>query len=204
MTNCTKPIELIGMMDSPFVRRVAITMTSYGLEFENIPLSVYNQPEQLAKINPLLTVPVIRSANHQLLDSRLILQWIDTLVEHPWNEADTDWQQASAIADFLALKAGEYYREVSLRQASLHCEKAIMRIKSQLTNSIDVLNSMSLFHELPDTDNLNHSLVAISTSYRFVTDLNQALRIGLADSPTLSNWCNTLETNSAFKANFPC
>jgi glutathione S-transferase len=35
-------IKLIGMMDSPYVRRVAISLELYGVEFESRPLSVFS------------------------------------------------------------------------------------------------------------------------------------------------------------------
>jgi glutathione S-transferase len=48
MSDFQTPIELIGMMDSPFVRRVAIALSCYELSYTLNPLSVYNKPEQLA------------------------------------------------------------------------------------------------------------------------------------------------------------
>jgi Glutathione S-transferase, N-terminal domain len=61
--------ELIGMMDSPFVRRVAIALDAYGISYAHTPLSVYRNPELLAAINPLMTVPVLQYGGKQLIDS---------------------------------------------------------------------------------------------------------------------------------------
>jgi glutathione S-transferase len=196
-------IELIGMMDSPFVRRVAIAMTSYGISFEHRPLSAYNQPEKLAEINPLLTVPVLRTKELQLIESRLILQWVDAQSTHPWRGANACWEQAAAITDFLALKTGEYYREIGLRRKSLHCATAQERLKTQINSGLNVLNSMTIFNHAQDAPVLNHSIVAIATSYRFVTDVGQALKIELASSLLLGEWCNQIERNRAFATNTP-
>jgi hypothetical protein len=38
-------MKLIGMMDSPYVRRVAISLELYGVEFESHPLSVFSSFE---------------------------------------------------------------------------------------------------------------------------------------------------------------
>jgi len=46
-------MTLIGQMDSPFVRRVAVTMATYGLRFELNPLSVYGDFEALRRVNSL-------------------------------------------------------------------------------------------------------------------------------------------------------
>lgn len=35
-------MKLIGMMDSPYVRRVAVSTALYGVEFESLPLSVFS------------------------------------------------------------------------------------------------------------------------------------------------------------------
>lgn len=35
-------MKLIGMMDSPYVRRVAVSLALYGVEFESLPLSVFS------------------------------------------------------------------------------------------------------------------------------------------------------------------
>ena len=44
-------MKLIGMMDSPYVRRVAVSLELYGIEFESMPLSVFRSFER----SPTLT-----------------------------------------------------------------------------------------------------------------------------------------------------
>ena len=39
-------MKLIGMLDSPYVRRVAICMKLLGLEFEHAPISVFSSFER--------------------------------------------------------------------------------------------------------------------------------------------------------------
>jgi glutathione S-transferase len=41
-------MKLIGMMDSPYVRRVAVSLELYGIEFESMPLSVFRSFEAFA------------------------------------------------------------------------------------------------------------------------------------------------------------
>ena len=45
-------IKLIGMMDSPYVRRVAVSLELYGVAFESQPLSVFSTFEEFSRINP--------------------------------------------------------------------------------------------------------------------------------------------------------
>ena len=45
-------MQLVGMMDSPYVRRVAISMKLMGLPFEHQSISVFRQIEQFRQIFP--------------------------------------------------------------------------------------------------------------------------------------------------------
>ena len=50
---------LIGQYDSPFVRRVGIALTLYGLPFEHRPWSVFGESENIRGYNPLVRVPTL-------------------------------------------------------------------------------------------------------------------------------------------------
>lgn len=50
-------MKLVGMLDSPYVRRVAISLDLYGVDFEHQPLSVFSTYEQFAQINPVVKAP---------------------------------------------------------------------------------------------------------------------------------------------------
>ena len=72
---------LVGQMDSPFVRRVAVTMNHYGFPFERKPLSVFKDLKALSGINPLGKVPaLILDDNETLFDSQMILDHLDETV----------------------------------------------------------------------------------------------------------------------------
>jgi glutathione S-transferase len=45
-------IKLVGMMDSPYVRRVAISLELYGVEFESQPLSVFSTSKRSPESTP--------------------------------------------------------------------------------------------------------------------------------------------------------
>ena len=52
-------IKLIGMMDSPYVRRVAVSLELYGVAFESQPLSVFSTFEEFSRINPAVKAPTL-------------------------------------------------------------------------------------------------------------------------------------------------
>lgn len=71
-------IKLIGMMDSPYVRRVAISLELYGVEFESEPLSVFSTFEAFSRINPVVKAPTLILENEiRLMDSSLILHYFE-------------------------------------------------------------------------------------------------------------------------------
>ena len=72
---------LIGMYDSPFVRRVAIALTLYGFEFEHRPWSVFRDAEMIAPYNPLFRVPtLVLDDGEVLIESAAILDALDQMV----------------------------------------------------------------------------------------------------------------------------
>lgn len=72
---------LIGMFDSPFVRRVAVSMNLVGLPFEHRNWSVGKDFELIREFNPLGRVPALVLADGEsLIDSAAILDYLDELV----------------------------------------------------------------------------------------------------------------------------
>jgi glutathione S-transferase len=71
---------LIGMFDSPFVRRVAITMKLLGMPFEHGNWSVGRDFERIRNYNPLGRVPtLVTNDGEKLMESAAILDYLDEL-----------------------------------------------------------------------------------------------------------------------------
>jgi glutathione S-transferase len=72
---------LIGQYDSPFVRRVAVTLHTYRLPFERQPYSVFSQIGLVRLHNPLVRVPVLvleeDGKKEMLIDSSAIIDHLD-------------------------------------------------------------------------------------------------------------------------------
>lgn len=72
---------LVGQFDSPFTRRVGITLTLYGITFEHRPWSVMGDAERLAEVNPLIRVPTLILDNGDvLIETANIIDYVDSLV----------------------------------------------------------------------------------------------------------------------------
>jgi glutathione S-transferase len=74
-------MQLIGMLDSPYVRRVAVSLHLLGLPFEHRSISVFSTFEQFHAINPVVKAPslVCDDDGEVLMDSTLILDYAETL-----------------------------------------------------------------------------------------------------------------------------
>lgn len=71
-------MKLIGMLDSPYVRRVAVSMKLMGLPFEHEPVSVFRTYEQFKAINPVVKAPtLVCDDGTVLMDSTLILDYLE-------------------------------------------------------------------------------------------------------------------------------
>ncbi len=108
-------MQLIGMMDSPYVRRVAISLKLMGLPYEHKQISVFRHMDQFRQINPLIKAPtLVCDDGETLMDSTLILDYLDTLVT-----ADRSLMPAEPFARRRALQ--------NIGIALAACEKAVQR-----------------------------------------------------------------------------
>jgi glutathione S-transferase len=73
-------MKLVGMLDSPYVRRVAISLQLLGLKFEHQSLSVFRTFDEFSRINPLVKAPTLVCDDGEvLMDSTLILAYAEAL-----------------------------------------------------------------------------------------------------------------------------
>ncbi|MEO7336600.1 MAG: glutathione S-transferase, partial [Caldimonas sp.] len=80
-------MQLIGMLDSPYVRRVAVSLQLLGLPFEHRSISVFRDFAEFAAINPVVKAPTLVCDDGTLLmDSTLIIDYAEALAsaqDHP-------------------------------------------------------------------------------------------------------------------------
>ena len=71
---------LIGMFDSPFVRRVAVSMKLLEMPFEHANWSIGRDFERIREYNPLGRVPtLVTREGEKLMESSAILDYLDEL-----------------------------------------------------------------------------------------------------------------------------
>ncbi|WP_455844203.1 glutathione S-transferase [Pantoea agglomerans] len=116
---------LIGMLDSPYVRRVAIYLKVLGIQFEHRPISVFSDFDAFTKINPAVKVPtLITDDNQVLIDSTLIINYLEKYSGH--SPAPTSASRA------------EYLRDLHLTGFALAaCEKAVQIVYEQRLRPVE-------------------------------------------------------------------
>jgi glutathione S-transferase len=73
-------MRLIGMLDSPYVRRVAISLQLLQLPFEHQSLSVFRTFREFREINPVVKAPtLVADDGTVLVESSLILEYAEAL-----------------------------------------------------------------------------------------------------------------------------
>jgi glutathione S-transferase len=72
---------LVGQYDSPYVRRVAVSLRVLGFDYEHDVRSVFADFDAMRRINPLGRIPsLVLGDGEVLIDSGAILDWLDQTV----------------------------------------------------------------------------------------------------------------------------
>ena len=72
---------LVGQYDSPFVRRVAVSLRVLGLAYEHDTRSVFADFDAMRQVNPLGRIPsLVLDDGETLINSTAILDWLDQSV----------------------------------------------------------------------------------------------------------------------------
>ena len=139
---------LTGLYDSPFVRRVAVTLEYYGLAFDREIWSIYADLAQVERRNPLGRVPALQLRDGTLLiDSSFILDYLDEMVGPdealipPAGPTRHLIQSLVAIALGLAEKSVAYRGETVRRPAALRDPEAIARLERQIAQTLGWLDA---------------------------------------------------------------
>ena len=141
-------MHLIGMLDSPYVRRVAVSMKFMGLPFTHESVSVFRQYDEFVRINPVVKAPTfITDDGTALMDSTLILEHLERLVppERSLTPLGLKEHVRSQRIVGLALAASEksvqLYYERSLRPAEKQHQPWTDRVRNQLLAAYRLLEA---------------------------------------------------------------
>jgi glutathione S-transferase len=198
-------MQLIGMLDSPYVRRVAIALIAAGAPFTHLPISLFRHIDQFSKLNPLLKAPtLIADDGATLMDSSVILDYLAGV--YPRIAALTPLDaparlralRATGLALTVMEKAVQRHYERALRPAKKRHEPWVDRVMAQLAAGMSALDA-----ELPRSGWIGGELgvadITVACAFGFtegvLADLFETSRY-----PNLAAYSARAEALPAFRA----
>jgi glutathione S-transferase len=120
---------LVGQFDSPFVRRVAVTLHHYHMPYTRNPISVFRNVPEMRKINPLIRVPaLILETGETLIDSSAIIDHLDEMAGPARALTPAHGPERRKVLQTLALALGTMDKALVLFYERLfHIDKHINR-----------------------------------------------------------------------------
>lgn len=200
-------MQLIGMLDSPYVRRVAISLQLLGLRFEHQSLSVFSTFAQFQQINPVVKAPsLVCDDGEVLMDSTLILEYAEALAapRKSLMPAGLSERQHALRVIGLALAACEKSVQIiyerKLRPAEKLHEPWVSRVTGQLLAAFAALESE--LHRRPlaaGSETINQAGVSAAIAWHFTQAMLPEV-VSAADYPALRAFSSQAELLPAFGA----
>lgn len=195
-------MQLLGMTDSPYVRRVAITMQLLGLAYEHRPISVFRTYAEFKAINPVVRIPtLVCDDGEQLMDSHLIIDYLEHLAGRSLMPEELSARRRAlkllGLATAACEKTGQVVHEYHVRTPELRSEPWLARVYEQLKAALGLLERELVAQ--PFGDQLDQASLTVAITWRF-TQIYVKDRILAADFPALAAHSAWAERQAAFLA----
>ena len=196
-------MRLIGMLDSPYVRRVAIALRLLEIPFEHDPLSVFSTFDQFSRINPVVKAPtLVCDDGTVLMDSALIIDYAEMLAGRSFWPTDVASRARALRVTGLAMAACEKIVQIvyehNLRPA-VHAPW-LERVRRQMLAALTALDAEIAQHPLAaDEKTLTQAGLSAAIVWRF---MQIKLEVPVADAacPALAAFSARAEALPAFAA----
>lgn len=199
-------MQLIGMLDSPYVRRVAISLQMMGIPFEHRALSVFSDIAELSQVNPLLKAPtLVCDDGTVLMDSNLILEYLNTLVGPEQRLGTQQIQQCPHQFRLIGLalnacdKSVQYFYETGLRPENTRHQPWIDRIAQQIGEAYHALNDEMPSAMLVSQQKWSQAAVTAAVAFKFTEKIVPASICDLSQFSNLVAWSQLAEQLPEFQ-----
>jgi glutathione S-transferase len=200
-------MELIGMLDSPYVRRVAISLQLLDLPFEHRSLSVFSTFAQFQQINPVVKAPsLVCDDGEVLMDSTLILELAEALAAPhkslmPAGIAERQHAlQTIGLALAACEKSVQIFYERILRPLEKRHEPWVTRVTGQLLAAYDALESALKRRPLAfSSATINQAGVSAAVAWQFTQQVLPEM-VPAKNYPALREFSSRVEALPEFAA----
>ncbi len=196
---------LVGQYDSPYVRRVAVSLRVLGFDYQHDTRSVFADFDAMRKVNPLGRIPsLVLDGGETLIDSAAILDWLDETVGPEralLPRSGTERRRALrliSLATGAIDKAGMATYERVIRPPALRWPDWIARCRTQAAGAIEALGGESW----PAGARLDQAQITTACMLRYVRMADPEL-LPVGRYPSLDALSDRLEARPEFRATFP-
>ena len=196
---------LVGQYDSPFVRRVAISMRALGLSYEHDVRSVFGDFNAMLQVNPVGRIPsLVLDDGEVLIDSAAILDFLDQGVGPdralipPAGAERRRALRLIALACGAVEKAGAANYERMMRPERLRWHDWIARCRTQASGALAALAAERWPAESP----LDQAQITTACLVRYVRMTDDGL-MPHGKHPSLDALSERCEALPEFRATFP-
>lgn len=208
----TSDVILIGMFDSPFVRRVAVSLKLLELPFEHRNWSVGKDFELVRQFNPLGRVPaLVRSDGEVLIDSGAILDFLDDSVGPERALLPTCGNERRRALHIVSLALGAAEKGILLLHETLRPEEKryapwMERCRNQMHGALAEIDRLARVHsgEWLVGGRMTQADITATCAFSFLCDaldVSQSWVVypGLS---AISGRCEALPAFAQFRAKF--
>jgi len=167
-------MKLVGMMGSPYVRRVAISLRLMGLEHEHRQISVFRNADEFRAVNPVVKAPTLICDNGEMImDSSMILDYLESLVEPKRSLMPKDSGQHQKVLSLIGLGLAVCEKAVQLeyehnKPVEYHYEPWLTRITEQLHAALALLEEAAVrANPWLATEQVSQADVTVAAAWRF-------------------------------------
>ncbi|WP_448724537.1 glutathione S-transferase [Pseudomonas farris] len=197
-------MKLIGMLDSPYVRRVAISAKCLGIPLEHESVSVFRNFEQFQQINPVVKAPtLVLDDGEVLMDSTLIIDYLEALAAPGKSLIPNNMEQRLRSLRLIGLalaaceKSVQLYYERNLRPAEIQYAPWVERVEGQLAAAYSALERELEKQPLKTDGSIAQDGITLAVAWSF-TNLMVPDQVQAAQFPRLSAFTEYAEGLEVF------
>jgi glutathione S-transferase len=196
---------LVGQYDSPYVRRVAVSLGVLGFPYEHDMRSVFSDFDAMREVNPLGRIPsLVLDDGEVLIDSVAILDWLDQTVGPARALVPSSGPERRRVLKRIALatgaidKTGAAVYERLIRPAALRWPEWIERCVTQGVGAIAAVAAEPWPADAP----LDQAQITTACMLRYVQLADPSI-LPTGRFPALDALGTRCEALPAFQATYP-
>jgi glutathione S-transferase len=196
---------LTGQYDSPYVRRVAVSLRLLGFAYEHDTRSVFGDFDSMRQTNPLGRIPsLVLDDGEVLIDSNAILDWLDQNVGSERALVPSAGSERRRALRLIALATGAIDKAMTsayeriIRPAGFRWPVWIARCRTQVESALTALAA----EPWPADASLDQAQITTACMFRYVQMADPEL-LTRGRYPSLEKLSERCEARPEFQATYP-